>query len=58
MAEPLPGSWADPALAEHSRRPVHTPGRTDTAIEAAVVELRDEKGWGGAKLAEVLATRD
>ncbi len=41
-------------LAEHSRRPLHTPRRTAAAIEAAVLQLRDEKGWGGPKLAELL----
>ena len=44
-------------LAEHSRRPLHSPGRTDAAIEAMVLRLRDEKGWGGPKLAEVLGQR-
>lgn len=44
-------------LAEHSRRPLHTPGRTAAAIEVAVLQLRDEKGWGGPKLAELLSQR-
>lgn len=44
-------------LAEHSRRPLHMPRRTDSAIEAAVLSLRDEKGWGAPKLAKVLSTR-
>jgi transposase InsO family protein len=44
-------------LAEHSRRPLQTPGRTTAAIEAMVVQLRDEKGWGGPKLAEFLSQR-
>jgi transposase InsO family protein len=45
------------ALAEHPRRPLRTPRRTASEIEAAVLELRDEKGWGGPKLAEVLSRR-
>jgi transposase InsO family protein len=45
------------ALAEHSRRPWCTPRRTDSAIEAAVLELRDKTGWGGPKLAEILSQR-
>ena len=44
-------------LAEHSRRPEHSPGRTAAAIEAAVLQLRDEKGWGGPKLAALLGQR-
>ena len=44
-------------LAEHSRRPLHTPRRTDSTIETAVLALRDEKGWGGPKLAKVLGQR-
>jgi transposase InsO family protein len=49
------GSIAD--LREHPRRPLHTPGRTARAIEAAVLQLRDEKGWGGPKLAQLLSRR-
>jgi transposase InsO family protein len=44
-------------LAEHSRRPLHSPRRTAEKIEAAVLALRDEKGWGGPKLARVLEQR-
>lgn len=44
-------------LGEHSRRPLHTPRRTARAIEAAVLQLRDEKGWGAPKLARVLSLR-
>ena len=43
------------ALAEHSRRPLQSPRRTDEKIAAAVLQVRDEKGWGGAKIAKVLA---
>lgn len=44
-------------LAEHSRRPLHSPRRTAEEIAAAVLALRDEKGWGGPKLAKVLEQR-
>jgi transposase InsO family protein len=44
-------------LGEHSRRPLHTPRRTEGKVEAAVLALRDEKGWGGPKLAKVLGQR-
>lgn len=44
-------------LAEHSRRPLHSPRQTAEKIEAAVLGLRDEKGWGGRKLARVLGQR-
>jgi transposase InsO family protein len=45
------------ALAEHSRRPLRSPGRTSDEITAAVLAVRDEKGWGGAKIAKVLERR-
>src|ERR1700759_2042473 len=41
------------ALAERSRRPLHSPGRTDAAVEERVLELRREHGWGAKKI-EVL----
>ena len=41
-------------LAEHSRRPWHSPQRTGADIEAAVLALRDKTGWGGPKIAKVL----
>jgi transposase InsO family protein len=44
-------------LAEHSRRPLHSPSRSRAAIAAAVLAVRDEKGWGGPKIAQVLAAR-
>lgn len=44
-------------LAEHSRRPRHSPRRTDDGLAAAVLAVRDEKGWGGAKIAKVLEQR-
>lgn len=43
------------ALADRSRRPHHSPQRTDEATTARVVAARDYFGWGGAKLAAVLA---
>ena len=45
------------ALAEHSRRPLHSPRRTGDELAAAVLAVRDEKGWGGAKIAKVLEQR-
>jgi transposase InsO family protein len=44
-------------LAEGSRRPLQSPQRTDEKVEAAVVELREKTGWGGPKIAKVLAKR-
>jgi len=44
-------------LAEHSRRPLRTPGRTSEEVASAVLGLRDEKGWGGPKIAAVLGKR-
>jgi transposase-like protein len=44
-------------LAEHSRRPLRSPRRSSAALEAAVLAVRDEKGWGGPKIAQVLARR-
>ena len=41
-------------LAEHSRRPLHSPQRTAAAVEAAVLALRDKTNWGGPKLAKAL----
>ena len=43
------------ALADRSRRPQHSPRRTTGAIVARVIALRQASGWGGAKLAWVLA---
>lgn len=44
-------------LAEHSRRPLHSPERTAEGVEAAVLALRDRTGWGGPKIAKVLEQR-
>jgi transposase InsO family protein len=41
-------------LAEHSRRPRHSPRRTAAELIEAVLALREETGWGGPKLAKVL----
>lgn len=43
------------ALADQSRRPHHSPRRTAAAIDAQVLALRATYGWGGAKLATLLA---
>jgi len=44
-------------LADHSRRPLHSPQRTTDKIEAAVLAVRDKTGWGGPKIAKVLEER-
>lgn len=44
-------------LVERSRRPLHSPQQTAEEIATAVVALRDEKGWGGRKIASVLERR-
>lgn len=44
-------------LADHSRRPLHSPQRTADKIEAAVLAVRDKTGWGGPKIAKVLEER-
>jgi transposase InsO family protein len=44
-------------LAEGSRRPLKSPQRTDEKVATAVVELREKTGWGGPKIAKVLANR-
>lgn len=41
-------------LAEHSRRPLHSPRRSAEELAAAVVGIRDKTGWGGPKIAKVL----
>lgn len=48
------GSGTFTALRERSRRPRCSPRRTATAIEAQVVALRQETGWGAKKLHLVL----
>jgi transposase InsO family protein len=44
-------------LAEHSRRPWHSPTRSNKEVTAAVLAVRDEKSWGGPKIAKVLERR-
>jgi transposase InsO family protein len=42
-------------LAERSRRPQHSPGRTPQALEAAVLAVRQaHPAWGGRKIRKVL----
>lgn len=41
-------------LVEHSRRPWHSPRRSSKEVTAAVLAVRDEKCWGGPKIAKVL----
>lgn len=43
-------------LADRSRRPHRSPNRTDAAMEAAVLEVRDRSNgaWGGRKIARTL----
>jgi transposase len=42
-------------LNDQSRRPQHSPRRTSSARAQRVLAVRDEKGWGAAKIADVLA---
>ena len=45
----------DRELADHSRRPGHSPGRSGTAIETAVLTVRDAHPvWGARKIARCL----
>jgi transposase InsO family protein len=41
-------------LADRSRRPHHSPARSAAHIEARIVELRRQHGWGGRKIARRL----
>lgn len=41
-------------LAEHSRRPLHSPTQAPEEVEAAVLRWRDKTCWGGPKIAKVL----
>ena len=45
----------DAGLAERSRRPQHSPRRTEAMVEAKILELRDEAHWGARKIADVLS---
>lgn len=42
-------------IADRSRRPCHSPRRTQHSIEARVIELRQQYHWGGRKIAHRLA---
>jgi transposase InsO family protein len=37
-------------LADRSRRPQHSPGRTEPAVEQRVLAIRDQYGWGARKI--------
>src|SRR5437667_1388138 len=37
-------------LADRSRRPRYSPGRTDPAVEQQVLAIRDQYGWGARKI--------
>ena len=39
-----------PGLVDRSRRPRHSPGRTDPAVEQQVLAIRDQYGWGARKI--------
>jgi len=41
-------------LSDRSRRPKHIPRQTEGNMEAKVLEVRTETGWGGRKIARVL----
>ena len=48
----------DDGLADRSRRPLSSPGRTAEAVETAVLGVRREHpAWGGRKIRRVLQTR-
>ncbi len=44
-------------LADRSRRPARSPGRTDLEVEARILEVRDRWGWGPRKVRAYLADR-
>lgn len=44
----------EPGLVERSRRPQHSPLQTSGEMEARVLKMRQETGWGGRKIARVL----
>jgi len=43
------------SLADRSRRPRHSPGRTSAEIESRVTALRHQYGWGAKKIHTLLA---
>jgi len=42
------------AVVERSRRPAHSPGRTDASKEESVLRLREQYGWGAKKIKVLL----
>jgi len=44
-------------LAERSRRPKHIARQTKAEMEAKVIAIRSETGWGGRKIARVLSNQ-
>ena len=42
-------------IEERSRRPQHSPRKTDAAMEQMVLDKRAETSWGGRKIARVLS---
>lgn len=52
------GRSGDRLLVDRSRRPHHSPGRCDDALEAAVLGVRDDHpAWGARKILAVLARK-
>ena len=49
---------AQQPLGDHSRRPHHSPQRTSEQLEAAVLAVRDQFGWGPRKIAAYLRNHD
>jgi transposase InsO family protein len=47
----LRGRDLDKVLGPQSRRPHHSPSRTDAGTETIVLAMRDETHWGGRKIA-------
>jgi transposase InsO family protein len=47
----------DTELVDRSRRPRHSPARTDKALEYAVLRVRDADHWGARKIHAVLVGR-
>ena len=45
------------AVEDRSRAPMRHPNQTDPKIERAILELRDEYGWGAQKLLQILERR-
>jgi putative transposase len=52
------GEAGDEDLKDRSRRPLHSPGRSSDALEAAVLAVRDaHPPWGARKIEQVLSQR-